>query len=136
MYRVQRSGEESAPVVLVVDDNPTIRDMVSWALELDGFDAVEAAEGREALDWLKHAEREGRYPAVILLDLAMPGMDGYGFLKQLQTQNQVSPARPSPAIIVLTAHSHTSDALGLSVERVIEKPFHARDVLNIVHQFT
>ena len=38
------------PVVLVIDDNPAIRDMVVWALELDGFEAAEASEGQEALD--------------------------------------------------------------------------------------
>src|SRR5437868_5978337 len=109
MRRLQRSREDFAPVVLVIDDNPAIRDMVSWALELDGYDAVEAAEGREALNWMQNAEREGRYPAVILLDLAMPGMDGFTFLKHLHAQGQMSPS-PSPAVIVLTASSPVPDA--------------------------
>ena len=136
MRRLQRSREDLAPVVLVIDDNPAIRDMVSWALELDGYDAVEAAEGREALNWMQNAEREGRYPAVILLDLAMPGMDGFTFLKHLQAQGQVSPSPyPSPAVIVLTASSPVPDASELGVKRVVEKPFHARDVLNLVRQF-
>jgi CheY-like chemotaxis protein len=132
MRRLQRSREDLAPVVLVIDDNPAIRDMVSWALELDGYDAVEAAEGREALNWMQNAEREGRYPAVILLDLAMPGMDGFTFLKHLQAQ--MSPY-PSPAVIVLTASSQVPDAVELGVKQVVEKPFHARDVLNLVRQF-
>jgi two-component system chemotaxis response regulator CheY len=134
MYRLQRPREELAPVVLVVDDNPAIRDMVSWALELDGYDAVEAAEGREALNWIQNAEREGRYPAVILLDLAMPGMDGFTFLKHLQAQWQTS-SRPSPAVIVLTASTQVPDAVELGVKQVVEKPFHARDILNLVRQF-
>jgi CheY-like chemotaxis protein len=136
MRRLQHSREDLAPVVLVVDDNPAIRDMVSWALELDGYDAVEAAEGREALNWMQNAEREGRYPAVILLDLAMPGMDGFTFLKHLQARWQASPSSyPSPAVIVLTASSPAPDAVELGVTQVVEKPFHARDVLNLVRQF-
>src|SRR2546427_2841663 len=80
------------PIVLVVDDNPAIRDMVSWALELDGYEPAEAAEGYEALAWMDNASREGRYPDVILLDLAMPGMGGQAFLERLQAQWE--PHRP------------------------------------------
>src|SRR5579863_10547363 len=89
------------PIVLVVDDNPAIRDMVSWALELDGFEAAEAAEGVEALAWMDNAAREGRYPAVILLDLTMPRMDGDTFLRRLQVQWEK--ARPIPPIVIITA---------------------------------
>src|SRR5437762_11459838 len=78
--------EGQHPIVLVVDDNPAIRDMVSWALELDGYEPAEAAEGNEALAWMDNAAREGRYPGVILLDLAMPVMDGSAFLEQLRAQ--------------------------------------------------
>ncbi len=122
----------SQPVVLVVDDNPAIRDMVSWALELDGFEPAEAAEGQEALDWMNNAAREGRYPAVILLDLAMPGMDGSMFLERLQKQWEVS--HPLPAIVVITAGTGGPDAASLGVEQVIVKPFHVRDLLDAVRQ--
>src|ERR1700676_1431038 len=81
-------------IVLVVDDNPAIRDMVSWSLELDGYEPAEAAEGNEALAWMDNASREGRYPDVILLDLAMPGMDGHAFLQKLQGQWEAT--RPFP----------------------------------------
>src|SRR5919197_5542211 len=100
MRQPQREGQP--PVVLVVDDNPAIRDMVSWALELDGYEPVEAAEGQEALDWMSNAAREGRYPSVILLDLAMPGMDGRAFLQQIRQQCQIPP-QPEPMVVVITA---------------------------------
>src|SRR5258707_15106966 len=93
------------PIVLVVDDNPAIRDMVSWALELDGYEPAEAAEGQEALAWIDNAAREGRYPSVILLDLAMPGMNGNIFLDQLRSQWES--IHPLPAIIVITATNQT-----------------------------
>ena len=63
--------EGNTPIVLVVDDNPAIRDMVSWALELDGYEPAEAAEGHEALAWMDNASRESRFPNVILLDLTI-----------------------------------------------------------------
>ncbi len=134
MGQFQQRSEERQPVVLVVDDNPAIRDMVSWALELDGYEPAEAAEGQEALDWIDSAAREGRYPTVILLDLAMPGVDGKTFLERLQAQWD-SP-RQLPAIIVITAATNGPDARSLGVERVILKPFHVRDLLDLIRNLT
>jgi len=125
-------NEEHQPVVLVVDDNPAIRDMVSWALELDGYEPAEAAEGQEALDWIESALREGRYPSVILLDLAMPGMNGASFLEHLNQQWEM--AHPLPAIVVITAGADGPDAESLGVQQVIVKPFHVRDLLDAVRQ--
>src|SRR5438477_11054546 len=101
MSQQKKNVEGRQPIILVVDDNPAIRDMVSWALELDGYEPAEAAEGYEALAWMDNAAREGRYPHVILLDMTMPGMDGYTFLRQLRTQWEA--AHPLPAIAVITA---------------------------------
>jgi two-component system chemotaxis response regulator CheY len=126
--------EGRQPIVLVIDDNPAIRDMVSWALELDGYEPAEAAEGNEALAWMDNASREGRYPDVILLDLAMPGMDGYTFLNRLRTQWEV--AHPLPSIIVITAGTNSPDAATLGVSTVIIKPFHVRDLLDLIHRLT
>lgn len=126
------SSETRPPIILVIDDNAAIRDMVSWALELDGYEPAEAAEGQEALDWINNAAREGRYPSVILLDLAMPGMDGNTFLQQLHTQQEAT--HPPPAIVVITAGKNCPDDPTLGVAEVIAKPFHVRDLLDVVHQ--
>jgi len=138
MTQPTQYSEKDSPVVLVVDDNPAIRDMVSWALELDGYEAEEAAEGQEALDWIDDAAREGRHPAVILLDLAMPGMDGSSFLSQLHTSwNAFHIAYPMPVIVVITANAASFDAKSLvGVERVVIKPFHVRDLLDLVRVLT
>ncbi len=127
-----KRAEGRHPIVLVIDDNPAIRDMVSWALELDGYEPAEAAEGNEALAWMDNAAREGRYPDVILLDIAMPGMDGYTFLEQLHAQWQV--AHPFPSIIVITAASGGPDAPTLGVDHVIVKPFHVRELLDVIRK--
>ncbi|MDQ6660543.1 MAG: response regulator [Chloroflexota bacterium] len=125
--------EGRQPIVLVIDDNPAIRDMVSWALELDGYEPAEAAEGAEALAWMDNAAREGRYPDVILLDLTMPGMDGNTFLGQLRSHRDM--AHPFPAIVVITATAGP-DPETLGVESVIVKPFHVRELLDIVRDLT
>ncbi len=124
--------ETRQPIILVIDDNPAIRDMVSWALELDGYEPAEAAEGQEALDWISNAAREGRYPSVILLDLTMPGMDGNEFLRCLHYQWEA--AHPLPAVVVITARKENPDATRLGVAEIIVKPFHVRDLLDAVHR--
>ncbi len=132
MDQPQQHDGERQPVVLVVDDNPAIRDMVSWALELDGYEPAEAAEGQEALDWMNNASREGRYPSVILLDLAMPGMGGNAFLERLHKQWKMT--YPLPAVVVITAGTDSPDAQSLGVQQVIVKPFHVRDLLDAVRR--
>jgi two-component system chemotaxis response regulator CheY len=134
MYRQRSNGEGRHPIVLVIDDNPAIRDMVSWALELDGYEPAEAAEGYEALAWMDNAAREGRFPNVVLLDLAMPGMDGYAFLQRLRTHWEI--AYPLPSVIVITAGLPGPDAASLGVDCVIVKPFHVRDLLDLIHKLT
>ncbi len=124
--------ETRQPIILVIDDNPAIRDMVSWALELDGYEPAEATEGQEALDWISNAAREGRYPSVILLDLTMPGMDGNEFLRCLHAQWEVT--HPLPAVVVITVGTEKPDATRLGVAEIIVKPFHVRDLLNTVYR--
>ena len=134
MSQMNKYMNGRSPIVLVVDDNPAIRDMVSWALELDGYEPAEAAEGYEALAWMDNASREGRYPDVILLDLAMPGMDGHTFLARLHTQWE--PTRPLPSVVVITAGTGGPDASTLGVNCVVVKPFHVRELLDVVHKLT
>lgn len=127
--------EKQRKIVLVVDDNPAIRDMVSWALELNGYDPVEASEGQEALDWVKSATSKSIYPTVIVLDLTMPGMCGRTFLQQLRAYWQrVCPQHPLPAIVVVTAETSGVNAASLGVEQVVAKPFHVRDLLDVVRK--
>src|SRR3989442_10890803 len=130
MSKSQKNFEGHHPIILVIDDNPAIRDMVSWALELDGYEPAEAAEGQEALDWISNAAREGRYPSVILLDLTMPGMDGNKFLQCLYARWEAT--HPPPAIVVITAGTDRPKAATSGVAEVIVKPFHVRDLLNAV----
>jgi DNA-binding response OmpR family regulator len=112
------------PVVLVIDDQPAILDMLSWTLSLQGYQPVCAANGQEALEWIKSALQTGQYPVVILLDLYMPVMNGTRFLASLRALWD-APV-PIPPIILLTVDK--SDHKHLACDAVLIKPFHIRDL--------
>jgi DNA-binding response OmpR family regulator len=101
--------------VLVVEDDPHTREMLRRTLINDGWQVMEAANGKAGLEQLN-----GEVPALILLDLMMPEMDGFEFMETLR-QRKTPPRVP---IIVITAKDLTQDErrrLNGGVERIIQK---------------
>ena len=99
--------------ILVVDDDPNIAEMVRQLLEGEPYQIEGAADGAQALQSI-----QSQPPAAMLLDLIMPGMDGFALLEALKDEGAAFP------IIVLTAKSLTKSDLDIlegRVERVIEK---------------
>jgi signal transduction histidine kinase/CheY-like chemotaxis protein len=76
---VIRQNVQGGSTVLVVDDDPESRDLVRRHLDKLGWTIAEAADGGGALEWLAR----NQLPAMILLDLMMPGMDGFAFLEEM-----------------------------------------------------
>lgn len=108
--------------VLIVDDQPNVRAVVRHCLEPDGYAVREAADGREALaavtDWR---------PRVVLLDLAMPVLDGMNTLRELRAQA----GDDMPRVVVATAHGSVKaaiEALRLGADDFLEKPFSPDDL--------
>jgi len=108
------AGEESRGSVLVVDDEPTITEVVSRYLERAGYDTRVAADGPEALE----LAGEGR-PDLVVLDLMLPGMDGLEVMRRLREVDEMS-------VILLTAKGEASDrviGLRLGADDYVVKPF-------------
>ncbi len=113
--------------ILVIEDNPAITDMICWALELAGYQAMACAGRDAALTWINRAFEGGHLPALILLDVDNLPRNGTDFLSQLR--RQLREAHCSlPAIILLTTSRAIYDEFA-AVERVILKPFHVRDLM-------
>ena len=109
LRRFASSGREA--VVLVVDDSADVRAVVRATVEKAGLKTVEAENGQVALDWLKSNPK----PALVLLDLMMPVMDGFTFLDQVKDV----PALAQMPIVVLTAKDLTEAERRVVNERTL-----------------
>jgi CheY-like chemotaxis protein len=119
-------------MVLIVEDQPAIREMIAWALRLKGYQPVCTTNGQEALEWMEQARKSGEYPAVILLDLFMPVMNGSRFLATLRT-GWTAPL-PIPPVILLTVDKSNHDHLACN--EVLTKPFHIQDLCASLERVT
>jgi signal transduction histidine kinase/CheY-like chemotaxis protein len=113
--------------VLVVDDDPEHVDLVSRLLLKEGWEVVTAANGAEAV-----ARVQERRPALILLDLMMPVMDGFGFLEEL---HKLNPQPPIPVIVVTAKDLSPDDIQRLNggVAHVVQKG-HPLSLDEILHR--
>ena len=116
-----------AAPVLVVDDNPEVRDALGALLESDGYRTITAADGRDALDVLRRAEV---LPCLVILDLMMPLVDGWDF-RAAQSRDARLAGIP---VIVVSAHPLAEFAKNTGAAAVIAKPADPEKLLAAVEQ--
>jgi CheY-like chemotaxis protein len=114
--------------ILIVDDDPAIRDVVTDILEMSDYHVKTARNGAEALDEVR-VDR----PAAVLLDLMMPVMDGWEFLRQYRCDE---PVMPIPVVIMSAARDASAVAGELGAQAFLSKPFEIETILNIVSRVT
>jgi DNA-binding response OmpR family regulator len=112
------------PTVLVVDDDPDICTMLEVYLTLEGFDVVTACNGREALHQL-----HDHHPALILLDLMMPVMDGVEFRRHQQREPRL---RAIPVLCMSARHDARQIAAQLDIAGCLVKPVDLNTVIAAV----
>lgn len=113
--------------IFIIDDEVTIREVVRRYLELDGFMVIEAETGPQALKLLqeKHAD-------LILLDIMLPGLDGFSLARTLRNSTEYSAAYGAVPIIMLTSRGNEVDRLAgfeLGVDDYVVKPFSPRELV-------
>ena len=114
--------------VLVIDDDDSIRTVVCDALLCEGYVAVGARNGAEALDLLFQAWEA--QPDVILLDMRMPTLDGWKFVEAYR----VLPVRQAPIVVMTAARRAEDRAAEVQADGVLAKPFDLGDLLERVYQ--
>ena len=109
-----RTASHDAPRVLIADDEPDLIEALHFCLEQEGYEVRTACNGYEALGAVRAWQ-----PHVVLLDVMMPGMDGFEVLKRIKT------LAPNAVVIVVTGHGDkelTQKALDLNATDFINKP--------------
>jgi len=102
--------------ILIADDKATSRELVRIVLEKDGYAVAEAADGIEAL----HHAREWK-PDLIILDLHMPGLDGFGVIREIRRDEQLA-ALPVMALTASAMQGDRERALAAGFTGYIAKP--------------
>src|SRR4051794_38546039 len=100
--------------VLMIDDDPDIRQLIAFALVDEGFEVDEAADGHEALELVGR-----QHPDVILLDMKMPGMDGWEFVKVYRERY----GHQAPIIVITAAHDAAKRGAHVKADSYLSKPF-------------
>lgn len=110
--------------ILVVDDDPTILATVSEALDLEGFPVVTATNGAEAL-----AAAVRHRPSLVLLDMRMPILDGWGFMREARQRGL------RLTVVVMTAAADARRWAGeIGAQGVLAKPFELDELVSAVEQ--
>jgi DNA-binding response OmpR family regulator len=118
----------SEPLVLVADDDEDILLLVTTRLKRDGFEIVQASNGDEAL-----AVARERRPALAVLDIGMPGLDGVEVLEQIRADDDLRAMK----VLLLTAKAQESDVrrgFAAGADAYVKKPFSPADLSARVHE--
>ena len=116
-------------MILVVDDERTIREVVRRYLELEGFAVTEAETGPQALSIL-----QSQPPDLVVLDIMLPGVDGFSITRRLRHPSEFNPLRIEGEIpiVLLTARTNEVDrvaGLELGADDYVTKPFSPRELV-------
>jgi CheY-like chemotaxis protein len=119
------SREQKKSRVLVADDDQAIRQLVCTIVKREGMEVDCAADGAEAIEMIEQHDH-----AVILVDLMMPRVDGFGVIDYLRTH----PAQYKPVVLVITAYADQTfkEVDPNIVTGVVRKPFEVADLGNLV----
>ncbi len=111
--------------ILIVDDDTSFREVLCENVKRDGFIAIQAGDGRAALDILERADA----PTLLLTDIKMPVMDGYELIKRAKYKH------PSLPVIAITAHGSIRgavEAMRLGADNYVTKPFDRKELRAII----
>jgi DNA-binding response OmpR family regulator len=116
------ASEREQPVVLAADDDPDILELVAFRLERSGYTVLQASDGEEALRLALE-----RAPDLAVLDVMMPGLDGYELTRRLRAEEATS----RMPIILLTARVQDADVqqgFDAGADDYIRKPFSPQEL--------
>jgi DNA-binding response OmpR family regulator len=115
------------PRILVVDDDPTVRQAIRWILEDEGYLVSEAADGNEALRLVRES-----VPDLVVLDLTMPDVDGYTVAAALETIEGTQ----VPIVLITADGQASAKAERIHARAYLRKPFAVEELLSTIRSHT
>ena len=123
------SEGQAGKSILIVEDDIDVRETLAEVLTEEGYDAIAFAGGRAALEHLRTAEA---LPALILLDLMMPNMDGWEFRAEQQRSGGFTHV---PTVILSADGNVEQNMSSLHADGYLRKPIHIKTLLQLVESF-
>jgi len=114
--------KQKANTILIIEDDPQIRQFVSWALEMEGYQVLQAEDGEEGLRLIRQKE-----VALVLLDLRLPGRDGWSVLKEIKGTPELS-AIPVVMLTASAAELTRETAISSGATDYLTKPVSANSL--------
>ncbi|MGH2508293.1 MAG: response regulator [Ktedonobacteraceae bacterium] len=122
--------DQQHDLILIIEDSATVQAVLSVHLRGAGYQCVTFAHGVNALRWL---HQQTQVPALLLLDLSLPGMDGYQVMQQIRA----NPCWHAMAVVMLTGRDGVTDRLKGRVagaQAYLTKPFLVQNLLAVVQE--
>lgn len=115
--------------ILIIDDDEDIREVAGLMLEIEGFQVAKAKDGLDAFEQLQ----AGLQPALILVDMMMPRMDGESFIAAMRADQRLA---EFPVVVMSGHHVARQKAAELEADGCLVKPVEAEELLRVVRRFT
>ena len=109
--------------ILIVDDEPALVKVFGIKLRVSGYEVITALNGQEALDLIKSAN-----PDIVLLDVIMPGMDGFEVLRKLRVFSKL------PVIVFSARPEYSHQAMNLGANSFLAKPFDIDELIKRIER--
>jgi DNA-binding response OmpR family regulator len=113
------------PAIIIAEDDTDLAQLMGLVLSFEGYDVTLASDGRTALQAL-----DERPHSLVVLDLMMPGMDGFEFRRRQQEHARLA---KTPVLVVSARHNAAEIARTLKADGFLAKPFTPEDLVGAVH---
>ena len=119
--------------ILIVEDDDQLRDVLRLVLTEEGFEVIQAPNGKAAMEALEAAKADRKLPVMIILDLNMPVINGWEVAKWLDADPVLGDI---PVIVTSATHEEGQQAKSLHADAFLVKPFSTDEIVGVVGLFS
>jgi CheY-like chemotaxis protein len=118
--------------IVIAEDDKQLRELLQLVLQSEGYEVMTCPDGRATIQYLTAARDAGKVPAIILLDLNMPFVDGWAVAAWLDADPRLCDV---PVIVISATEAHGKAAKSLHADAYLVKPFTTEEIIGVVGLF-